>query len=238
VVEYYPSAQSPSGMGVYFNPANVYVNSTDWVAGGRAFLAVLGGQVGSSADNLFNVSQDNEAVLVLRDGRQLPVQMPGYMVLAGTPDGWIMRSWVTGEAAVAQLVGDQVAILPLDTTTSMDWQVVGANFVLGAGADMTPFPATQPPAFTTCPGFMTSRLWPNTFAAITLGEPNNLRDAPSSTGALIGQIPGGEVIAVLNGPQCAENMAWWQVEYKGVTGWTSEGQGDKYWLETFGAAMY
>jgi ABC-type antimicrobial peptide transport system permease subunit len=37
--------------------------------------------------------------------------------------------------------------------------------------------------------------------------------------------------AVLEGPVCAENMAWWKVQYQGQTGWTAEGQGTDYWLE-------
>ncbi|MBI5961461.1 MAG: SH3 domain-containing protein [Chloroflexi bacterium] len=239
VVEYYPSVTAPDGMAVYFNPNSVYVNGVDWVVDGQAFLAVLGGRARSSADNLFDTTMDNESVLVFRDGHQVPVPMPGYNVLTGTPDGWIAWSWQTGESAIVQLLpGDQLNIIPTNAGNSTNWLLVGANFQLGASAVASPFPAAQPPTFVTCPGFATSRLWPNTYAAVSPGEPNNLRDQPNSAGALIGTIPGGEVIAIIEGPQCAEDMAWWHVEYKGVLGWTSEGQGSSYWLEPFGAMMY
>ncbi|RPI93979.1 MAG: hypothetical protein EHM39_12510 [Chloroflexi bacterium] len=85
---------------------------------------------------------------------------------------------------------------------------------------------------------MESRLWPNIFARVTPGDPNTLRAEPSLTAASIGTIPGEGVMAVLEGPTCADNMAWWRVQYMGQIGWTSEGQGSTYWLEPMATATF
>jgi hypothetical protein len=84
----------------------------------------------------------------------------------------------------------------------------------------------------TCPGFLPSRLVAGGKGRVTPGDPNNLRDQPSSKGALVGKIPAGAVFDVLEGPTCdPAGRAWWKVEYKRVTGWTVEGQGSEYFVE-------
>jgi hypothetical protein len=40
------------------------------------------------------------------------------------------------------------------------------------------------------------------------------------------------LLLTLAGPVCGENLAWWQVDYNGLVGWTAEGQGNEYWLES------
>jgi hypothetical protein len=92
-------------------------------------------------------------------------------------------------------------------------------------------PSVPPNQPTTCPGFMPSRLLANYSGRVTPGDANNLRAQPSSSAERVGQIPGGDYFFVLAGPTCAENTAWWQVDYNGTVGWTAEGQGTTYWLE-------
>lgn len=83
-----------------------------------------------------------------------------------------------------------------------------------------------------CPGFMPSRLTVGQRGRVTPGLPNNLRSQPSTQSTLLGQIPGGGVFTVLDGPRCdPAGMAWWQVNYNGIIGWTPEGQGQTYWTE-------
>jgi hypothetical protein len=39
------------------------------------------------------------------------------------------------------------------------------------------------------------------------------------------------VIDILDGPVCTQDgIAWWQVEWRGKTGWTAEGQANTYWV--------
>lgn len=229
VVEYYANINQPTGQVVYFNPGNPYIISADWVYNGRAILIQLGGKPGSQPDNSFSNAGPGEAYLLFRDGRQVPIQANLGYVLAGTPDGWIAFQWETGETWLVKTDDNgAVQITPLASNTR--WEHIATNFTLGASALPGPFPAILPPTRATCPGFMTSRLWPNTFARITPGAPNNLRAEPSSTSVLLGTIPGEEFIAVLEGPVCADSMAWWKVQYLGQIGWTSEGQGSTYWI--------
>jgi hypothetical protein len=63
------------------------------------------------------------------------------------------------------------------------------------------------------------------------GAPNNLRAEPRTDAALVGEIPPGAIISIMAGPQCANSLVWWQVDYDGAVGWTVEGEGDIYWLE-------
>lgn len=94
-------------------------------------------------------------------------------------------------------------------------------------------PTLPPPVLTTtCPGFMPSRLVVGRQGIVTPGTPNRLRAQPSSTAQIIGQIPGGGIFAVIGGPVCdPTGIAWWQVNYSGVVGWTAEGQGSVYYVE-------
>lgn len=74
---------------------------------------------------------------------------------------------------------------------------------------------------------------------VTPGLPNVVRTHPGtqSSGAwyseVIGEIPGGGVFTVLNGPQCGpDGRWWWQVDHFGLVGWTAEGEGvNTYWTE-------
>jgi WD40-like Beta Propeller Repeat len=88
----------------------------------------------------------------------------------------------------------------------------------------------------TCSGFMPSRLFPGGLGRVTPGDPNNIRTAPGYANAALGLIPGGNVFEVITGPVCADNTAWWQVNYLGRLGWVAEGSGNIYWLEP--AASY
>jgi hypothetical protein len=58
---------------------------------------------------------------------------------------------------------------------------------------------------------------------------NNIRVTPSVSGELLGQLAPGIPFTVVTGPVCSDGSAWWEVDYP--SGWTSEGQGDEYWLQ-------
>jgi len=84
----------------------------------------------------------------------------------------------------------------------------------------------------TCPGFMPSRLRLYRNAQVLPGTPNRLRDQPSTSGRQVGEIPGGSIVYVLEGPVCDnQGRAWWRVDYNGTQGWTAEGQGRDYFMD-------
>lgn len=125
--------------------------------------------------------------------------------------GWVSATWVTVENADAVPVTD------------------GANVVPPAVPTATPYY----PATAQCPGFLASRLTVNGYGRVLGTAPNNARIQPSTTSALVGQIPVGAVFTVISGPICDGRTAWWQVNYAGIVGWTMEGDNGVYWLEPY-----
>ncbi|MEW6580273.1 MAG: PA14 domain-containing protein [Chloroflexota bacterium] len=126
----------------------------------------------------------------------------------------------------------------INVNGTVGW-VSGAWVVVTQGGGVgvtTPTPIPTPTVsygYGQCPGFLPSRLAPGMWGRVTPGLPNNLRAQPSLSAAWIGQIPGGGLFRVLGGPVCANNSAWFQVNYNGLVGWTMEGQGAAYWLEPY-----
>ncbi|MCB9454012.1 MAG: SH3 domain-containing protein [Anaerolineaceae bacterium] len=78
---------------------------------------------------------------------------------------------------------------------------------------------------------LTPRLVVDGQGRVTPGSANRIRDAASTSGAQVGQIPAGGVFDVLEGPLCVEGFLWWRVAYDGVEGWTVEGNTSDYFVE-------
>jgi hypothetical protein len=67
--------------------------------------------------------------------------------------------------------------------------------------------------------------------------PNRVRSGPKTGGNIIALIPAGTIVAVLEGPVCADGLVFWKVsssQLPGRIGWTAEGDGTEYWLEPYG----
>lgn len=79
--------------------------------------------------------------------------------------------------------------------------------------------------------YLRARLALGNQARVVPGLPNNLRSEATTSSALLGEIPGGGIFTVIGGPQCAEGLLWWQVNYDGQVGWTVEGRDASYWIE-------
>ncbi|PJF23201.1 MAG: hypothetical protein CUN56_02120 [Phototrophicales bacterium] len=92
-------------------------------------------------------------------------------------------------------------------------------------------PTPTPPLH--CPGALVSRLAVDSGGRVTLypNQPNNLRDAPTTSGQKIGEIPPGGEFRVIDGPVCNDGYAWYRVDYQGTIGWTAESGDGDYWLE-------
>ncbi|MEO8611269.1 MAG: SH3 domain-containing protein [Chloroflexota bacterium] len=82
-----------------------------------------------------------------------------------------------------------------------------------------------------CPGALPSRLVNGARGRVLPGSPNRLRADADTDSEILDEVPAGSTFSVLEGPECVEAMAWWQVRYKNQVGWTAEGQGENYWIE-------
>lgn len=50
----------------------------------------------------------------------------------------------------------------------------------------------------------------------------NVRAQPSTSGGRVGVIESGQIISVVNGPECVEGYTWWQIDTGQFTGWAVE----------------
>lgn len=93
-----------------------------------------------------------------------------------------------------------------------------------------------------CSDSPVTRLIVGDYARVLPGSANNVRDAASTSGTKVGEIPGDGVFEVLEGPVCAEGYTWYRVEYQEtdgdiLIGWTVETFGDDYAVEFYSLGM-
>jgi hypothetical protein len=63
------------------------------------------------------------------------------------------------------------------------------------------------------------------------GQANRLRSQPSISGQQIGSISPGRLFYVMGGPECSDNVTWWQVRSNELLGWTAESEENVYYTE-------
>lgn len=136
--------------------------------------------------------------------------------------------------------GTVTAVQPISSPPSLVWMapsIAYANYTAFTPAN--PFSAEAAPETVIedgdpfqCAGFLPSRLVAGAAARITPGDPNILRNNPAVTATKIGTIPGSAYFNVMSGPVCdPAGIAWWQINYNGLIGWTAEGKGSVYYTE-------
>jgi hypothetical protein len=68
-------------------------------------------------------------------------------------------------------------------------------------------------------------------------EPTRIRQGPGTGSPVLRSIPAGQTFWVIAGPQCADNILWWQIEgydsAGGWSGWIGEGSSGTTWIEPF-----
>jgi hypothetical protein len=232
VVQYYPSGTLPdyeamlADPAIYFNPDDITLDGTiHWVLDGQAFL----------------IAQNNVWTVVYRSGQSETINVgAGARFITGTPDGWLAAVPVEGEEflsvlAYTPLSGNGFTSSEITTIAPtfflLEAPELGAEAVLGQFQPVPPPPPQPTATAIVCTGFLPSRLTSGIQARVTPELSNNLREQPTTSGTLVGVIPAGDMFTVLTGPMCAEGIAWWQVDYEGIIGWTAEGQGSTYYLE-------
>jgi hypothetical protein len=180
-----------------------------------------------------------------REGGQTVLSIPANQyhnqwgaTITGTPLGYLyLRTEGALQSEIYVGNGSGAADTLLWSDNSQTWQFIGAEPL--TGADFGDFPVIAPPTDTedkppeenACPGTLPTRLAGLSTARITPGPANNLRAGPTLGATLLGQIPGSGAVALISGPICADSMTWWQVDYNGLVGWTSEGDASGYWME-------
>jgi serine/threonine protein kinase len=85
-----------------------------------------------------------------------------------------------------------------------------------------------------CENTYTSRLHVGDQAYVSYFPPlnNRVRTTPDLDASQIGSLEPGEKMKIIDGPSCADNMVWWEIRSleTSLTGWTSEGDKENYWL--------
>lgn len=74
-------------------------------------------------------------------------------------------------------------------------------------------------------------------ARVTPGAANRIRSESHTSSEQIGQIPAGDVVTLLAGPQCVDSFLWWRINYEGTEGWTVEASNTDYFLEPYADAL-
>ena len=93
-------------------------------------------------------------------------------------------------------------------------------------------PATFTPIPITCAGAPTTRLSLNRQAEVVSRQTVRMRETPSLAGNLILNISRGEVVTTVDGPVCADEFIWWQIQLQdGTLGWIAEGSSTQYFVE-------
>lgn len=87
---------------------------------------------------------------------------------------------------------------------------------------------------TSCNNSLPSRLQVGEYAYVATDPPlrQRVREKAKTSSSIVGLIPPGNPMKILDGPKCADGWAWWKVqsiEDPKLIGWTSEGD-DVYWL--------
>jgi hypothetical protein len=226
--EHEASAESP----VIYNDPNVIDLSGvefEWVTDGQHILA----------------AGESSWLLLDRAGRmqRLTAFAPAYTIV-GTTDGWLsFEQFAGGQSFVRHYTVDGVQAREDQLGVINGSARVLRSTLLGESADPIPaaFTPIQPDFAQLeaimlanqpiCPGFMPSRLFPGQVGRVTPGDPNNLRASAGLTSEIVGRVPGGAAFNILGGPVCAENTAWWYVEYNGTYGYMAEGMGGAYYTE-------
>ena len=96
-------------------------------------------------------------------------------------------------------------------------------------------PEKVTPTVFTCPGAPDPQLKSGSraIASDQTATPSRVRSAPGTSASILGLIQPGQVVDILDGPQCAQGYVWWKVRLPegSLTGWTAEGNNTSYWLQ-------
>lgn len=82
--------------------------------------------------------------------------------------------------------------------------------------------ASSTQAQVTCPGSAPARLQVGHQAQVLPDAGVNLRSTGAPDSPILEIVPGGAIMRVTDGPDCAGGFTWWRVEWQGMIGWVAE----------------
>jgi uncharacterized protein YraI len=139
------------------------------------------------------------------------------------------------EETYAQVMTSGFQFLLTFQGVTYDYRVsADGDIVIFCEADGVAVPDAAPVAdeAVTCPGAAPTRLQINEQASVFPEVPRlNLRADADIAAEVVGRIPGGTVVTVLDGPVCGPDIAWWQVDFDGAVGWAAESRGNLYFMQ-------
>jgi len=140
------------------------------------------------------------------------------------PDGTL--GWVASAAALARTGGNVAAlpVAPAPTDTPTWTPTITPTHTLPALPTIAPTDTPQP--VESCPGALPSRLLPGQRGFVREDDPLpvNVRSGPGTTFPRVSQIPIRSIFDVLEGPVCAQGLAWYRIlTHTRVEGWIAEG---------------
>lgn len=135
--------------------------------------------------------------------------------------------WVASAAALVNTGGNLAAvpIVPPPTDTPTYTPTITPTSTL-MPLPTTASPSETPAGLVNCPGALPSRLVPGGHGIVSELDPLpvNVRSGPSTTQPRVAQIPIRSTFDVLEGPVCAQNMAWYRIRTASrIEGWIAEG---------------
>ncbi len=141
---------------------------------------------------------------------------------------------VTSESQPSVTNTPAVAVGPF-AETSIAMQPTAAP---SSTASLLPTPSPAPtatlnsPTPVRCLGAPPTRLSLNQQAQVISPNSVRVRDNPGLIGNVLLNAAQGEIVTIMDGPVCADDFIWWQVQLgTGVMGWMAEGLQDDYFLE-------
>jgi hypothetical protein len=205
--------------------------------------------IGSVSVNPSFLGKGNPPAFDVQAGTTATVQVDNVQ------SGASVTFFITQGSGAEQVLG---TVIPQGSVASITWQIpaqIGMPYIMraealnsqgltarskpitvlpgiadgGQGGQGFAAPTTSAPD---CPGAPPAQLVVGGRGQVTPGDPNRLRNAPSTwQGSVVGQMPAGSVFNVIGGPQCSDNLRFWQVSYNGLSAWTADGTGSTYWVQ-------
>ncbi|HVU12620.1 MAG TPA: protein kinase [Phototrophicaceae bacterium] len=136
--------------------------------------------------------------------------------------------------SVASVTVGAASFTPTPTITNTPTSTPTATATPTETLPPTPFPTIFGSNGDICPGSPPSRLVLGEHASVSNGGvPNRLRDQPAPDANQIGMLMPGTQFDIIGGPTCdtTKFLRWWQVNASGHIGWTTEGEGQNYYLD-------